>query len=69
MQYEANYLIDLFKKYNLKINDKTPDLTTDEIRRTKKYSLVKSNEILLWLQKHSTVEKLWCKLHNNMLPK
>ena len=35
LQYESNYLIDLFDKYNLKIHDKTPDLTTDEIRKTK----------------------------------
>ena len=33
----------------------TPDLTTEEIRRTKKFSLVKGEEILLWLRLHHDV--------------
>ena len=28
----------------------TPDLTTDEIRKTKKFSKVKADEILMWLK-------------------
>ncbi len=30
----------------------TPDLTTEEIRQTKKFSLVKADEILLWLKEN-----------------
>lgn len=30
----------------------TPDLTTEEIRRTKKFSLVKAQEILAWVAQH-----------------
>lgn len=33
----------------------TPDLTTEEIRRTKKFSLVKAEEILLWLKTNDDV--------------
>lgn len=30
----------------------TPDLTTEEIRRTRKFSLVKAQEILAWVAQH-----------------
>ena len=47
----------------------TPDLTTEEIRRTKKFSLVKAAEILAWLNDHPGVQH-WLvlddlDLHNN----
>ena len=38
------------------IYDMTPDLTTEEIRATKKFSLVKAKEILTWLEMHSNIE-------------
>ena len=36
--------------------DMTPDLTTEEIRATKKFSLVKASEILAWLEMHPATE-------------
>ena len=36
----------------LALYDKTPDLTTPEIRDTKKFSKVKAQEILLWVKRH-----------------
>ena len=39
----------------LDIDGVTPDLTTEEIKRTKKFSLVKADEILLWLKQHNEV--------------
>jgi hypothetical protein len=73
LQYEARYLIELFYKYNLKIYDKTPDLATDEIRKMKKFSLVKADEILLWLKKHDSLETYIViddlKLHNEQIEK
>ena len=37
------------------ISGVTPDLTTEEIRKTKKFSLVKADEILLWINLHNSV--------------
>ena len=39
----------------MKISGLTPDLTTKEIRKTKKFSLVKADEILLWLEMYEEV--------------
>ena len=52
---EANKLVELLEKENLHISGVTPDLTTEEIRKTKKFSLVKADEILLWLNLHNSV--------------
>lgn len=40
------------KKVGITIAGVTPDLTTEEIRKTKKFSLVKADEILLWLKEN-----------------
>lgn len=53
---EAENLIKLFKKYNISIYDKTPDLSDDEIKRTKKFSLIKAKEIITWLAGQREVE-------------
>ncbi len=58
-------------KENLYISGITPDLTTDEIRKTKKFSLVKADEILLWLKLHNNVTE-WVvlddlDLHNDQI--
>ncbi len=37
--------------------DFTPDLTTDEIRKSENFSLVKPDEILLWLKKHPDISE------------
>ena len=47
---EAGYLVNMFEKYDLRIAGVTPDLTTEEIRRTKKFSKVKAEEILAWIE-------------------
>lgn len=52
---EAKMLIEMFQKEGLIINGLTPDLTTEEIRKTQKFSLVKADEILLWLKSHKNV--------------
>lgn len=49
----------------------TPNLTTEEIRKTKKFSLVKADEILLWLNSHNNVTE-WVvlddlDLHNDLI--
>jgi hypothetical protein len=52
---EAQKLVDLLSFEGLKIDGLTPDLTTEEIRKTKKFSLVKADEILSWLKSHNDV--------------
>ena len=48
-------LLELLEKEDLHISGVTPDLTTEEIRKTKKFSLVKADEILLWIKLHNDV--------------
>lgn len=55
LRIEARRLIELLEKENLHIDGTTPDLTTEEIRKTKKFSLVKADEILLYLKTHPDV--------------
>lgn len=55
LRIEAKRLVELLEKEGLHIEGLTPDLTTEEIRRTKKFSLVKGEEILLWLSLHHDV--------------
>lgn len=52
---EAAKLAELLAKENLSISGVTPDLTTEEIRKTKKFRLVKADEILLWISLHNNV--------------
>lgn len=54
---EAEKLMDLLHKNGLQLNGFTPDLTTEEIRKNKKFSLVKADEILSWLNAHKNVTK------------
>lgn len=49
---ESERLVNLLADEGLKLSGMTPDLTTEEIRKTKKFSLVKADEILLWLKLH-----------------
>lgn len=55
LRKEAERLQELLGKEGLRLDGVTPDLTTEEIRRTKKFSLVKAEEILLWLKSHDDV--------------
>lgn len=57
LRKEAERFVELLAKERLSIDGITPDLTTEEIRRTKKFSLVKADEILLWLKKHDDISK------------
>jgi hypothetical protein len=52
---EAQKLVDLLAYEGLTIDGLTPDLTTEEIRKNKKFSLVKADEILSWLKLHNDV--------------
>ncbi|MDE7251750.1 MAG: hypothetical protein K2O32_02230 [Acetatifactor sp.] len=56
LRMEAAKLVELLAKEDLHIDGFTPDLTTEEIRKTKKFSLVKAEEILLWLKSHNDVK-------------
>ena len=49
---EAQRLVEMLAEEGLTIDGVTPDLTTEEIRRTKRFSMVKADEILLWLHNH-----------------
>lgn len=52
---EAQRLVDMLEREGLRISGMTPDLTTEEIRRTKRFSLVKATEILAWLSAQTDV--------------
>jgi hypothetical protein len=54
---EAQNLIDLLLDSGLSIYAMTPDLTTEEIRKTKMFSKVKASEIFLWLKENPDVDK------------
>ena len=54
---EAENLIKLLEKVGLTIDGVTPDHSTKEIRKSKKFSLVKAGEILDWLKRHNDVDK------------
>lgn len=56
LRKEAERLVEMLAGEGMAIAGFTPDLTTEEIRRTKKFSLVKADEILLWLKIHEDVE-------------
>lgn len=55
LRRESERLAKLLSDVGLRISGMTPDLTTEEIRKTKKFSLVKADEILLWLDRHPDV--------------
>lgn len=57
LRKEAERLVELLGKEGLRLDGVTPDLTTEEIRRTRKFSLVKADEILLWLKSRDDVRE------------
>lgn len=57
LRIEAQRLLELLDREGLCIEGITPDLTTKEIRKTKKFSLVKADEILFWLKAHKDVSR------------
>lgn len=54
---EAEFFANALAKEGMSIYGVTPDLTTEEIRKTKKFSLVKAGEILKWLDDNSSFTK------------
>lgn len=67
LRKEAEILVSLFAEAGLSLAGITPDLTTEEIRRSKRFSLVKDDEIMAWLASHSHVEA-WVVLDDLELP-
>ena len=57
LRHEAENLAKLFGQEELSIVDKTPDHSTEEIQRNRKFSLVKASEIMAWLAEHKDVVK------------
>lgn len=53
---ETQKLVEILGKNQITILDITPDFSTDEIKKTKKYSLVKAKEILSWLHEHPEIK-------------
>ena len=71
LREESAELVRLFAAERLTLSGMTPDLTDEEIRRTKKFSLVKAQEILAWLAAHPGVQR-WLvlddlDLHNDVV--
>lgn len=54
---ESENLSRLLQQEGIMINGMTPDFSTEEIRKSKKFSLVKASEILAWLADHKEVDK------------
>ena len=57
LRREAENLKNLLEKAGLSIDGTTPDHATEEIRKTRKFSLVKAGEILAWLKQHQEVNR------------
>lgn len=53
---ESENLSRLLQQEGLIIDGMTPDFSTEEIRKSKKFSLVKASEILVWLTKHKEID-------------
>lgn len=54
---EAEALVRMLGVYRLELWDKTPDLSTAEIRENKRFSQVKAREIRAWLAMHPEVSR------------
>lgn len=68
---ETERLVEFLSSENISIYDFTPDLTTEEIRKSLKFSLVKAQEILKWIELHEEVNQ-WIvlddlDLHNSIV--
>lgn len=55
LRKESEILADMLLDEGIRISEVTPDLTTDEIKRTLKFSKVKADEILAWLRGHDDI--------------
>ena len=61
LRAESAHMADLLAAEGLTLAGRTPDLSTGEIRRTRRFSQVKAEEILAWLAQHPAVQR-WCVL-------
>ena len=52
---ESENFNNLLEKENISFYDFTPDFSTEEIRRTKEFSLIKAEEILFWIKEHKNI--------------
>ncbi|MCX4317999.1 MAG: HAD domain-containing protein [Lachnospiraceae bacterium] len=52
LRRESENLVKLLRQNGLAIDGMTPDHSTEEIRTSRKFSLVKASEILAWLAAH-----------------
>lgn len=57
LRREAENLRVLLEKEGLLISGVTPDHATEEIKKSKRFSLVKAGEILAWLEQHNDVDE------------
>lgn len=54
---ESENLSRLLQQEGIVIEGMTPDFSTKEIRKSRKFSLVKASEILAWLSEHKEIDK------------
>lgn len=53
---EAIHLQDILYEYGIRLFGKTPDFSTEEIRKNRTFSEVKAKEIKAWLSDHTDIE-------------
>jgi hydroxymethylpyrimidine pyrophosphatase-like HAD family hydrolase len=53
---EAAHLQDIICEYGIRLFGKTPDFSTEEIRKNRTFSEVKAKEIKAWLSDHTGIE-------------
>ncbi len=73
LRKESERLKSMLEEEGIEIDDMTPDHSTEDIRKSRKFSLVKANEILVWISEHDNVDK-WIviddlDLHNEKIGK
>lgn len=72
LRLEAKKLVEMLEEYNLEIDGVTPDFASEEIKKSKKFSLVKADEILAWVSDHPDVNWIVLDdldLHNSVVSK
>ncbi len=57
LRKESERLKSMLEEEGIEIDDMTPDHSTEDIRKSRKFSLVKANEILAWISEHDNVDK------------
>jgi hypothetical protein len=53
---DAAFLHNVLRKNKISLYDKTPDFSTEEIRKAQTFSKVKAKEILSWIETHASIE-------------